>query len=94
MSFVNDDNRAELACSYAALILQDSNPPINAENIATLLESAGVEVEGYYPKLFASVLEGRDIEGALFGGSGSGSDSSSGSDSDSDSDSDSSSDSD
>ena len=53
MSFtVSADEKADLACTYAALILNEAQATVNAENIAALLEAAGVEVEGYYPKLF------------------------------------------
>ena len=101
MSFtVADEERSDLICTYAALILNDDQAPITAENIKKIVEAAGCDVEDYYPKLFASVLEGKDISSVLFGasesssgssssGSSSSGSSSSGSSSDSSSDSDS-----
>ena len=152
MPKIADDQKADLACTCAALILSDSNtavsyvapfiapsqPPdlresssslrlqlrldhalvsltiltiplfrfslfhlflcFSADNIAAILAAAGFDnIEGYYPKLFASALEGKDIGAVLFGGnagSSSSSSSSSGSSSSGSSSSDSSSDSD
>lgn len=49
---VSDNERADLLCTYAALILYDDNAPITAENIQKLIDAAGGEVESYYPALF------------------------------------------
>ncbi|KAI5060946.1 hypothetical protein GOP47_0023451 [Adiantum capillus-veneris] len=53
---------SELGCTYAALILHDDNIAITAEKIAALLKAANVQVEAYWPALFAKLLEKRSVE--------------------------------
>ncbi|XP_031488411.1 60S acidic ribosomal protein P1-like [Nymphaea colorata] len=63
----------ELACTYAALILHDDGIPITAEKIATVVKSANVSVESYWPSLFAKLLEKRSVEDLILSvGSGGG----------------------
>merc|ERR1712100_208378 len=52
----------ELACTYAALILHDDGIAITADKIATIVKAAGVEIEPYWPTLFAKLLERKNIE--------------------------------
>merc|ERR1712216_396528 len=52
----------ELACTYAALILHDDGIAITADKIATIVKAAGVEMEPYWPTLFAKLLERKSIE--------------------------------
>ncbi|XP_015913298.1 large ribosomal subunit protein P1 [Parasteatoda tepidariorum] len=52
----------ELACVYSALILQDDEIAVTPEKIATLLKAANVDVESYWPGLFARALEGVDVK--------------------------------
>jgi len=61
---VSAAEKQELLVSYAALVLHDAKQPITAENISKLVAAAGGVVEPYWPKLFAGLLEGRDV-GAL-----------------------------
>ena len=61
----------ELACVYSALILQDDDVAITAEKIATILKAANVDVEPYWPGLFAKALDGVDVK-ALISNVGSG----------------------
>ena len=55
----------ELACVYSALILFDDDISITAEKLQTILKSANVDVEPYWPTLFAKALEGVDIKGLI-----------------------------
>ena len=47
----------ELACVYAALLLQDDDILVTGEKIQTVLKAAKVEVEPYWPTLFSKALE-------------------------------------
>ncbi|KAG5438016.1 hypothetical protein PCANB_000363 [Pneumocystis canis] len=51
---------AELAVSYAALILADVNIEITVEKLQTLIKSAGIQVENIMLTLFAKALKNRD----------------------------------
>ncbi|XP_053212106.1 60S acidic ribosomal protein P1-like [Panonychus citri] len=53
---------SELACSYAALLLQDDDIAVTGEKISTILKAAKIEVEPYWPTLFGKALEGVDIK--------------------------------
>ena len=55
----------ELACVYAALLLQDDDVAVTAEKIQTVLKAANVDVEPYWPGLFAKALDGVDIKALL-----------------------------
>eukprot|EP00002_Diphylleia_rotans_P028722 TRINITY_DN57_c0_g2_i1.p2 TRINITY_DN57_c0_g2~~TRINITY_DN57_c0_g2_i1.p2 ORF type:complete len:115 (+),score=29.85 TRINITY_DN57_c0_g2_i1:113-457(+) len=52
---------SELACSYAALILGDDNIPVTADKISAILKAAKVEVEPYWPELFANLFKTRSV---------------------------------
>ncbi|KAB8257185.1 60s acidic ribosomal protein-domain-containing protein [Aspergillus pseudonomiae] len=57
---------AELACSYAALILADDGVEVTADKLQTLLTAAKVqEVEPIWTSIFAKALEGKDIKELL-----------------------------
>ncbi|KAE8375088.1 60s acidic ribosomal protein-domain-containing protein [Aspergillus bertholletiae] len=57
---------AELACSYAALILADDGVEVTADKLQTLLTAAKVpEVEPIWTSIFAKALEGKDIKDLL-----------------------------
>ncbi|KAL4781895.1 60s acidic ribosomal protein-domain-containing protein [Aspergillus varians] len=57
---------AELACSYAALILADEGIEITADKLQTLITAAKVqEVEPIWTSIFAKALEGKDIKDML-----------------------------
>ena len=61
---LSKDQKAELCCSYAALMLHDDGVEINAEKIAKIVKASGNEIEPYWPALFAKALKGQDV-GAL-----------------------------
>ncbi|KAH8333845.1 large ribosomal subunit protein P1 [Drosophila suzukii] len=54
--------KAELACVYASLILVDDDVAVTGEKINTILKAANVEVEPYWPGLFAKALEGINVK--------------------------------
>merc|ERR1711977_386039 len=57
---------AELASSYAALILADDGVDITADKLNTLIKAAGVDdVEPIWTSLFAKALEGKDVKDLL-----------------------------
>ncbi|GLV39032.1 Ribosomal protein LP1 [Carabus blaptoides fortunei] len=53
---------AELACVYSALILADDDVAVTGEKIQTILKAANVDIEPYWPGLFAKALEGVNIK--------------------------------
>ena len=53
---------AELAISYAALLLHDDGAPITAENLTKVVQAANVTVDPYWAPLFAKLFETRSIE--------------------------------
>jgi len=57
---------AELAVSYAALILADDSVDITADKLQTILKAANVQdVEPIWTSLFAKALEGKDVKDLL-----------------------------
>ncbi|GAD96797.1 60S acidic ribosomal protein P1 [Paecilomyces variotii No. 5] len=59
-------SHAELAVSYAALILADDGVEVTADKLQTILGAAKVqEVEPIWTQLFAKALEGKDIKDLL-----------------------------
>ncbi|KAI9893325.1 MAG: hypothetical protein M1814_000455 [Vezdaea aestivalis] len=67
-------SNAELAVSYAALILADDGVDITSDKLNTLIKAANVEeVEPIWASLFAKALEGKDVKDLLLNvGSGGG----------------------
>merc|ERR1712113_393235 len=53
----NSDMSAELACTYAALILNDDDVEITGDKISTILKAANVTFEPFWPSLFAGALK-------------------------------------
>ncbi|XP_060192888.1 large ribosomal subunit protein P1-like [Lycium barbarum] len=52
----------ELACTYACLILHDDGIPVTAEKIGTLVKAANLQVESYWPSLFAKLCEKKNVD--------------------------------
>merc|ERR1712137_82044 len=65
-------NISEKACVYASMILADDQIEITADKISALLSAAKVEVESYWPGLFAKAVNGIDVK-AIVGNVGVGS---------------------
>lgn len=64
---------AQLACTYAALVLHDDGQDITADKISTLVKAAGVKIESYWPKMFAKAISGQNLSNFFnFGGASSG----------------------
>jgi large subunit ribosomal protein LP1 len=58
---------AELACVYAALILNDDGIEITAEKLNKIIEAAGVKVESYWIDLFADYFKANDVSEMIKG---------------------------
>ncbi|KAK1923073.1 putative PRCDNA35 [Papiliotrema laurentii] len=56
---------AELAATYAALILADEGIEITGDKITTLTTAAKVEVEPIWASLLAKALDGKDVKELL-----------------------------
>jgi len=69
---VTPAEKEELLVTFAALILNDDKAPITPENLNKLIKAAGAEVEPYWPKLFAKLLEGKDVTALLLASGGGG----------------------
>eukprot|EP00735_Rhodelphis_limneticus_P008914 TRINITY_DN2384_c0_g1::TRINITY_DN2384_c0_g1_i2::g.20685::m.20685 TRINITY_DN2384_c0_g1::TRINITY_DN2384_c0_g1_i2::g.20685 ORF type:complete len:130 (+),score=65.01,sp/O01359/RLA1_OSCTI/52.68/2e-21,Ribosomal_60s/PF00428.14/1.7e-22 TRINITY_DN2384_c0_g1_i2:53-391(+) len=56
----------ELACVYAALAIHDDGVEVTADNIRAILAAANIEVEAFWPGLFAGLLKKRSMNDLIF----------------------------
>lgn len=69
VSKLSQQEIAQLACTYAALILYDDGQDITGDKITALVKAAGVKVESYWPKMFAKAMSGKNLSDFInFGG--------------------------
>ena len=65
VSALNKQQKDELVCTYAALMLHDGDLEISEEKLKKVITASGNNVEGYWPGLFAKALQGRNIADML-----------------------------
>ncbi|CAJ1976034.1 unnamed protein product [Sphenostylis stenocarpa] len=63
---------AETACSYASLILHEEGIAVTADNIVTLLKTAKVQVDSFWPPLFAKLAEKKNLGDLIANAAGGG----------------------
>ncbi|XP_072110606.1 large ribosomal subunit protein P1-like [Mobula birostris] len=56
---------SELACIYSALTLHDDEVTVTEDKLNTLIETAGINVEPFWPSLFAEALANIDINSLI-----------------------------
>jgi large subunit ribosomal protein LP1 len=56
VSQLSKNEHAQLACTYASLVLHDDGLEISASNINKLLQASGNKVEAFWPGIFSKAL--------------------------------------
>eukprot|EP00933_Yihiella_yeosuensis_P036009 TRINITY_DN296_c0_g3_i1.p1 TRINITY_DN296_c0_g3~~TRINITY_DN296_c0_g3_i1.p1 ORF type:complete len:120 (-),score=60.02 TRINITY_DN296_c0_g3_i1:49-408(-) len=67
------EQKDELLCTYAALILHDDGAAITAEAMTSLIKASGNSVEAYWPMLMTKMVTSVGVENLLKMGGGGGS---------------------
>jgi len=65
VSALTKQQKDELVCTYAALMLHDGELEISEEKLKKVITASGNSVEGYWPGLFAKALKGKNIADML-----------------------------
>ena len=58
---VAPEEKSELLCTFAALLLHDEGLKVDGDNIQKLITAAGAQIEPFWPKLYASMLANKKI---------------------------------
>lgn len=66
------EQKDELVCTYAALILHDDGAEISADSMNKLIKASGNSVEAYWPMLYSKMLTGKNVGDLLSVGGGGG----------------------
>ena len=70
---LEEAQKSELLCTYAALALHDGEAEMSADSIAAMVKASGASVEPYWPTMFAKILAKQDVGSMLqLGGGGGG----------------------
>ncbi|CAM9837839.1 unnamed protein product [Chrysoparadoxa australica] len=69
---LSEAQKAELAVSLAALLCEDGEVEITADNLNSVLKASGNTIPAYWTTLFASMLEKSEGCAKFLGGPGSG----------------------
>jgi len=62
---VAPEEKAELLCTFAALLLHDEGLKIDGDNIQKLITAAGAQVDAFWPKLYANMLANKKVADLL-----------------------------
>lgn len=60
------DEKAQLACTLASLILADEAIKPTGDKISQILSAANVTVPGYWPGLFVKAFSGQNVSNVIF----------------------------
>ena len=69
---LEEAQKSELLCTYAALALLDGEAEMSAESIDAMVKASGASVEAYWPTMFAKILAKQDVASMLVLGGGGG----------------------
>ena len=66
------NDKDQLACTLATLLLHDNGSDVNADSISNVLKAANVNVAPYWPMLLGKALDGKSVGDylAVSGGGG------------------------
>ncbi|EFH53933.1 hypothetical protein ARALYDRAFT_906225 [Arabidopsis lyrata subsp. lyrata] len=64
---------SELACTYAALVLHNDGIDVTAEKISTLVKTANLDIESYWPSLLAKLFQNKNMDDLIMNASAGGS---------------------